>query len=144
MISNTHLQQRLRTAGLRATPQRLLLMQILEGTEEHLDAEALYEQARQQDPRISLATVYRTLSALKEAGLVDQRYFAREHRREYFEAAQPEEHYHFTCLGCGRVIEFSTPLMEQVRRDLEARFGVRFNHACVCFEGFCPECAGTS
>lgn len=135
------IRQQLAQAGLRATPQRLIVLEILQEADEHLDAEAIYERARERDSRISLATVYRTLAKLKEVGLVDQRYFARDHKREYYEATGKGEHYHFTCLGCGKVIEVETPRIAQARRELSEALGLEFVHACICFEGFCPECA---
>src|SRR3990172_6705094 len=91
----------LHTAGLRLTPQRTLILSILNETDEHLDAEGIYDLARSRLPGLNLATVYRTLAVLKHMGLIEQRYFARDHRREYYEAVGKREHYHFTCLGCG-------------------------------------------
>ena len=122
------------------TPQRLLVLQILEEAEDHLDAEAIYERARERDPNVSLATVYRTLSKLKELGLVEQRYFARDHKREYYEVAGRREHYHFTCLGCGRVIEVHTSRIQQAKEEISRELGLVFTHACICFEGYCAEC----
>lgn len=135
------IRKQLAELGLRATPQRLLVLAILEDANEHLDAEGIFEEARKRDPRISLATVYRTLSKLKEVGMVEQRYFARDHKREYYETARKEEHYHFTCLGCGKVMELHTPRIAQARQELSEELGIEFTHACICFEGFCPECA---
>ena len=85
--------------------------------------------------------MYRTLNKLKEVGLVEQRYFARDHKREYYEISRKEEHYHFTCLGCGKVIEVHTPRIAQAREELAAALGLEFTHACICFEGYCPDCA---
>lgn len=136
-------RERLEAEGLRITPQRLQVLQILDEAKEHLDAEAIYLRARERDPNLSLATVYRTLSKLKEMGLVEQRYFAREHRREYYEATGREEHYHFTCLGCGQVIEVCTPRIAQARHELTEQLGLVFAHACVCFEGYCAACAAS-
>ncbi|NOX63315.1 MAG: transcriptional repressor [Chloroflexi bacterium] len=134
-------EERLRAAGQRVTAPRVLLIRLLDEAEEHLDAEELYRRARRELPSINLSTVYRNLAVLKEAGLVEQRYFARDHSREYFESAVQEEHYHFTCLSCGKVVEFETPLIAKVRVDLEAQLGVDIRHACICFEGLCAECA---
>jgi len=133
-------REALAIAGLRATPQRLLVMEILEETDDHLDADAILKRARQKDPGVSLATVYRTLGKLKKAGLVDQRYLARDHRRGYYEPTSKEEHYHFTCLGCGKIIEVHTSRIAQAREELSRELGLEFARACTCFEGYCPEC----
>ena len=66
------LTQRMENRGLRMTWQRRLLAELLEGAEEHLDAERIYERARKLDERIHRATVYRTLHTLKKHGLIDE------------------------------------------------------------------------
>lgn len=141
MISPPEPRERFHELGLRATPQRLLVLQILEEADQHLDAEAIWERARSFDPNLSLATTYRTLHTLKEMNLVAQRYFSRDHKREYYESTAKSEHYHFTCIGCGKIIELSTPRITQARRELSQELGLIFAHACICFEGYCPECA---
>lgn len=133
-------KQALRDEGLRVTSQRTLILEIIERSEGHLDAEDIYFRARQQDPKLSLSTVYRTLNLLKEMGLVEQRYFARDHSREYYESATAPEHYHFTCVACGQVVEFETPLIRRLKDDLRQKHGVDFSHACICFEGYCAKC----
>ena len=134
--------EQLRVAGHRVTPQRVLLLRLLEEANEHLDAESLYQRASAEDASISLATVYRTLAVFKKLGLVEQRYFARAHSKEYYEPTRRSEHHHFTCTNCGRVIEFSTPLIAEVSRAVSERHGLRVTHACVCFEGLCDACQG--
>ncbi len=134
---------RLHQAGLRATPQRMVVLQVLEQSSEHLDAEAIYERARQLDDSISLATVYRTLAKFKELGLVRQRYLTSDHTREYYERAGKGEHYHFHCRNCGKVLEIQTEHIQQARQELSAELGIRFTSACICFEGYCAECAAT-
>jgi Fe2+ or Zn2+ uptake regulation protein len=135
------LRDSLHAAGRRLTPQRALVLSILQESDEHLDAEAIWQAARRHDDSINLATVYRTLTVLKEMGLVEQRYFARDHKREFYEAVGKREHYHFTCIGCGKVIEVETPRIRQARRELSEALGLRFVNACICFEGYCAECA---
>lgn len=134
-------EDRLRAAGQRITAQRVLLIRLLDESDQHLDAEALYERARGEMPDINLSTVYRNLAVLKQAGLVEQRYFARDHGREYYESSAGSEHYHFTCQVCGKVVEFSTPLIARARADLQLLHGVHVRHACICFEGVCAQCA---
>jgi Fe2+ or Zn2+ uptake regulation protein len=130
----------IRETGGRMTPQRRLIIELMEGAEGHLDAEGLYHLAHERDESISLATVYRTLNVLKDAGLVQQRYFSRDHGREYYEPAQSKEHYHFTCSTCGQVTEFETALVDEITQQLEARLSMMVKHACVCFEGICQTC----
>lgn len=131
----------LRARGKRITSQRALLLHIIQESADHLDAEELYRRAKRRDPRINLTTVYRTLNLLKEFRLIEPSYLTHDHHREQFEAKSEVEHYHFTCIQCGKVIEFESPLIEQLRREVRGKFGVEFTHGCLCFEGYCAECA---
>ena len=134
-------RQRLRAEGLRVTPQRLLVLRILEEAERRLNADDIYARAREHHPHLSLSTVYRTLSKLKRMGLVAQRYLTRAHKRAYYEATSKGEHYHFACLGCGRIIELKSPRLVRVSDELAEQVGLVFTHVCACFEGYCAECA---
>ncbi len=126
-------------SGGRFTTQRRQIIELLDQAGGHLDAESLYQLAHDRDETVSLATVYRTLNVLKEAGLLKQRYLSSEHDRMVFEASD-KEHYHFTCSSCHAVIEFETDSIEQVKQAVERAFGVRIDHACLCFEGVCEMC----
>ncbi len=141
MPINPEVRQRLKEKGLRATPQRLLVLQILEDAVGHMYAEQIWKRAQEHDENLSLATVYRALNTLKEQDLVEQRYFARDHKREYFETPTRGEHYHFTCLDCGEVTVLQSSRINQARQELSAEHSLVFTHACVCFEGYCARCA---
>lgn len=134
------LNETLHASGKRMTRQRALVLEILEASDDHLDATAIWNQAHRLDESINLATVYRTLSVLKEMSLVHQRYFSRDHKREVYEASHKPEHFHFTCMSCGSVIEFQTRHISRARQDLSDAYGVTVTHACVCFEGYCSDC----
>ena len=128
----------IRTHGRRLTRQRKLVLEILEGSQEHLDAADLYQQAKARDSNISLATVYRTLTLLKEAGLVQEHQLGENHA--HFETTQPTPHYHFTCLKCGRVIEFEAPQVMDVARKLSESKGMQITNMRLLFSGYCSEC----
>src|SRR3970040_179394 len=141
MTSHAETLATLRATGHRITPQRQIVLEVVETSAEHLDAEAIYQRAREKDPNISLATVYRTLTVLKDRGLIEQRYLARNHAREHYEPVGAPEHYHFTCLGCRKVIEFQSPRVPQMTTELHRDLGVEVAHACICLEGYCQTCA---
>ena len=65
--------------GKRVTGQRRLLLNLIQEAEGHLDADELYRQAKEREPKISLATVYRTLRLFKDLGLIEERHFVEEH-----------------------------------------------------------------
>lgn len=136
--SSDHLRDEFRAAGRRLTSQRWLILEILEESNEHLDAEALYDRARGCDPDISLGTVYRTLAVLKEMGLVEEHRLGEEHG--HFEVVRDAPHYHFICLDCGKVIDFDTPVMAQIERDLSKQEHVQVTDAHLRLSGYCARC----
>ena len=136
--SGKSLQDALRSAGRRLTSQRRLILQVLEESDGHLDADALYDRVRARAPEVSLATVYRTLAVLREIGLVEEHRLGEDHG--HYEAVRQEPHYHFTCLRCGKVIEFDTPLVAQIEQKLCEREGVRVTGAHLHISGYCAQC----
>jgi Fe2+ or Zn2+ uptake regulation protein len=130
------------TTGRRMTSQRRLLLEVLTECDDHLDAEGIYAQAKERDPNISLATVYRTLKVLKEAGIIQERMLDREAQKHHYEMAA-KAHYHFTCLECGRVIEFVSPLIEQASYELAQELKLEVVHTRVHLDGYCPDCKET-
>lgn len=133
-----NLGQRLQDAGERLTPQRRLIARILEEQGGHLSAEAIHRLARRQHPRLSLATIYRTLRLLKEAELVHE--LRLDGEGCHYEIARKEPHQHMVCLNCGKVIEFTCSHCSQVHRNLADRFGFHITGARVELLGYCAEC----
>jgi len=126
-----------RKLSRRSTEQRELIRQILQHADEHLDADKIYEQARQRSPSISLSTVYRNLQLFKEMGLVEEHQFG---SRRYYETAPRAKHHHLVCLGCGRVFEFKCPSTERLKSRIGKEEGFRVTEAEVRLAGYCPEC----
>jgi Fur family ferric uptake transcriptional regulator len=125
--------------GRRVTNQRQLLLEVLTESQEHLDAEEIYALAKERDPNISLATVYRTLKVLKQVGVVQERRLELEGQKLRYELAA-KAHYHFTCLGCGRVVEFESPPIERASRELAEQLGLELVQTRVYLDGYCPDC----
>ena len=120
------------------TAHRQLLLCLIHDAHGHIDAKELYRRATREDESISLATVYRNLRLFKELGLVDERRLGQV--RCYYEIKQTPEHQHLVCRGCGKIIEFESPLIrklvDKVQRD--HRFNV--TKAELCLEGYCEKC----
>ena len=133
-----HLRDVFRAAGRRLTSHRCLILEVLEESDAHLDADALHDQVKLRDSNVSLATVYRTLAVFKDMGLVEEHRLGEE--RSHYEAVRDGPHYHFTCRGCGRVIEFDTPLVAQIKQELCEREGVRVTGAHLHLSGYCARC----
>ena len=123
----------------RTTEQRQLIIEILQKSDVHLDAEEIYQQARKRSPRISLSTVYRNLQALKELGLVEVHQFG---SRRHYESTSQAEHHHLICLGCGRVFEFRCPSADKLKSSISKEEGFKVTEAEVYLVGYCLECQG--
>jgi Fe2+ or Zn2+ uptake regulation protein len=132
------LEDALRASGRRSTIQRRLILEVLAEGSVHLDASELHARVRERDPSISLATVYRTLAVLKEIGLVEEHRLGQDHG--LYEAIHDEPHYHFTCLRCGKVIEFDTPLVERIEQELSEREGIGVARTHLLVSGYCAQC----
>jgi Fur family transcriptional regulator, ferric uptake regulator len=130
-----------RQNGVRLTRQRSILLELIEKSGEHLDAERLYQLAREVDPKLNRVTVYRTLKILKDGGLVDEldlmHYGGDQH---YYETRRKQEHAHVVCLGCGKVEEFFGEQLQKLRGQIEADFGFQILSARTEVGGYCPHC----
>src|SRR3954462_11388435 len=114
----------LKEKGVRLTRQRELLLELIDKSGEHLDADRLFELAKQRDPKLNRVTVYRTLKMLKEGGLVDELDLMHQSGDQHFyETRLKQEHAHVVCLRCGKVEEFFGEPLAKLRRQVEAHFG---------------------
>lgn len=109
--------------GLRMTDQRRVVARVIESAADHPDVEELYARAAKEDPRISLATVYRTVKLLQEAGILDKLEFG--DGRARYEDAERDHHDHLIDVNSGRVIEFVDPDIEELQERIAARLGYR-------------------
>ena len=115
--------ERCEAAGLRMTGQRRVIAAVLEEAEDHPDVEELYARASGRDPRISLATVYRTVKLFEESGILDKVDFG--DGRARYEDAERAHHDHLIDLKTGEVIEFVDPEIEALQEKIADRLGYR-------------------
>jgi Fur family ferric uptake transcriptional regulator len=80
------------------------------------------------------------MAVLKELGLVEEHHLGQE--RGYYETVHDNPHYHFTCLHCGKVIEFDTPLVARMEQELCEREGIGVIHTYLHMSGHCGRCRG--
>jgi Fur family ferric uptake transcriptional regulator len=109
--------------GLRITEQRRIIARVLSGSTDHPDVEALHARASAEDPRISIATVYRTVRLFEEAGILDRHDFG--DGRSRYEAAPEAHHDHLIDVESGKVIEFVDPELEALQRQIAEKLGYR-------------------
>jgi len=133
--------QTLQKRGIRLTRQRQILLELIEKSGEHLDAETLFKLASARDPKINRVTVYRTIKMLKAGGLVDEldlMHFGGD--QHYYETRKKQEHAHIICLRCGRVEEFYGDALTRLRRQVETTFGFQILIARTEIGGYCSHC----
>jgi Fur family ferric uptake transcriptional regulator len=133
---------RLRQRGLRWTPQRRTLVEVLARSAGHMTGAEVVERCRAVDPETTPSTVYRTLDVLEELGLV--RHAHGVDGREEFHVRPGPDHGHLHCPDCGRAWEIGADelgqLVEQLRRD--RGFEVDLSHVTVA--GRCADCRGAA
>src|SRR5919106_3044720 len=131
----------LKQRGVRLTRQRQILLELIDKSGQHLDAEKLYHLAKEQDPKLNRVTVYRTLKMLKEGGLVDELDLMHvEGDQHYYETRMKQEHAHVICLRCGKVEEFFGEPLQKLRRQIEQHFGFQIVLARTEVGGYCSHC----
>jgi len=109
--------------GLRMTGQRRVIARAIEQSSDHPDVEELHRRAAAIDPRISIATVYRTVKLLEDFSIIERHDF-RDGRSRY-EAAPDDHHDHLIDLKSGRVVEFASAEIERLQEDIARKLGYR-------------------
>ena len=113
--------QRCTQSGLRMTEQRRTVAQVLETSQDHPDVEELYARASKLDPRISIATVYRSVKLFEESGILEKLEFG--DGRARYEDADRDHHDHLIDMQSGKVIEFIDPEIEALQEKIAQRLG---------------------
>ncbi len=116
----TILEQRCIEAGLKMTGQRRIILRVLHESDDHPSVDTVYQRARDIDPTISIATVYRTLHLLDEKNLVQRHDFNESYAR--FEV-NLEHHHHMIDLETGEVVEFQDEELERVKLRIAETLG---------------------
>lgn len=125
--------------GVRWTSQRQVIVEQFLLAGEHMTAEQLHQRAREVDPAIGPATVYRTLNLLIECGVAQRGRFGG--GSAVFEPSLNRAHHdHLICLACGLVVEFEDPAIERRQRLIARRHGFLLRHHRLEMFGLCPRC----
>ncbi len=122
MTTDTILK-RCEKAGLRMTGQRRVIAEVLEGWFDHPDVEEIYKSASKVDPKISLATVYRTVKLFEETNILERHEFG--DGRSRYEDAERDHHDHLFNVQTGEVIEFCDPEIETLQEKIAAKLGYK-------------------
>jgi Fur family ferric uptake transcriptional regulator len=116
----------LSTNGIRITSQRRALLQVLLEADDHPDVPELFRRAKIVDGSISLATIYRNLSVLEQAGIVERHSFEGIGAR--FEPSRSDHHDHIVDLETGEVVEFQSEDIEKLQMAIARNLGYDLIH----------------
>ena len=117
------ISERCKSVGISMTGQRRLIITVLENSRDHPDVETLFERANKIDNKVSIATVYRTVKILKNAGILEKLDFS--DGRSRFEDAVRKHHDHLIDLDTGKVIEFIDEEIERIQKKIAKKLGYK-------------------
>ena len=137
-VSWDEVRERLHERGLRWTPQRRLLVEVLADTDGHITGSELVERCRAQDPEVTPSTVYRTLDVLEDVGLI--RHAHGLDGREEFHVRPAREHGHLHCTVCHGAWEIGAEDVTSLVDDFETARGFKVDLGHLSVVGVCRDC----
>lgn len=129
--------QKLKTSGVRMTPQRHAILSFLFSTMDHPTADEIYRALEGRFPNMSVATVYNNLRLFKESGLVRELNYGDSSSR--FDA-NVSDHYHIICTKCQKMMDFDYPELKKVEEVAAETTGFKIENHRMEIYGLCPDC----
>ncbi len=136
-MSMIGLSQKLRNAGYKLTPARLAVVEVLENNPEHLSHGQILEEGQKLYPKLSRATVYRTMDLLVELKLVRPLYL-NDPTQRFVSAAGG--HHHLVCTNCNATFEFDHCTVDQLAHELASQYNFQIRNHLLEFQGLCATC----
>jgi Fur family ferric uptake transcriptional regulator len=131
------LAQQLKSAGYKLTLPRLAVVKVLESYPEHLSHNQILIEGQKIYPKLSRATVYRTMELLVELGLLRPLYL---HDPTQRFVSATGGHHHLVCTNCGATIEFDYCSADQLAQELSAKYKFQIQSHLLEFQGVCRDC----
>jgi Fur family ferric uptake transcriptional regulator len=127
----------LKARGLKLTPQRRLIVDVIHEARGHLTAEEIIKDVQVKMPGVNKSTIYRTLELLENAGCVYKSELGNEFIYHHDEEGH---HHHLVCSRCGKTVDCDENIFTQVQRSLKSKynFSVDFRH--MVMTGVCEKC----
>ena len=143
MPCGERLAREMKRRGQRITPQRALILETIAHMERHVSPQEVYEQARLRLPGLHLATVYRALEGLQQAGLVDP-FHAGPGQARFALSHEDHPHGHLVCVRCGRTEDFDPGMAQGLADQVADRHGYRVSLSHLTLRGLCSKCRALS
>src|SRR3984893_15005581 len=125
----------LRKKGYRLTPQRHMILSVIQEADGHLSVDQITERVQKRNPYVSLSTVYRTLELLRELGLVRENRLPGE--QPHYEAAEGQAHHHLVCRQCRTTIHLDDALLGNLHEQLQAQYQFHDLSLDLVAAGYC-------
>jgi Fur family peroxide stress response transcriptional regulator len=129
---------KLKSRDFRITPQRLAVLRILASSEGHPTVDEIYKEVKAAFPTTSLATVYKTISLLKELNEVLELGFPDGSNR--YDGNNPVPHPHAICMKCKKIMDPALMSIEELSEEMSRKTGYKILHHRLDFFGLCPDC----
>lgn len=131
---------KLKGRDFRLTPQRLAILSILAGSENHPSVEEIYTEVRRKFPTTSIATVYKTIALLKELNEVLELGFPDGSNR--YDGNKPYPHPHAICVKCKKIMDPEISSVDKLSEEMKQKTGYLLSYHRLDFFGLCLECQG--
>lgn len=128
----------LRKQGYRLTPQRHMILSVIQEANEHLSVDQITERVQERNPYVSLSTIYRTLELLRKLGLIRESHLPGE--QPHYEAAQGHSHHHLICRRCRHTIHLDEMLLGNLREQLQEDYHFHNLTLDLVAAGYCSSC----
>jgi Fur family transcriptional regulator, ferric uptake regulator len=130
----------LKEKGLKLTPQRRLIVEIIHDAAEHLTAEDIISCVQKKMPGVNKSTIYRTLDILEETGCV---YKSKNLDQIIYHHDEEGHHHHLVCRNCGKTISCNENIFSTVEKALSEKYGFQVSFKHIVISGQCGDCKKT-
>jgi Fur family transcriptional regulator, ferric uptake regulator len=127
----------LKQKGLKLTPQRRLIVDVIHDAHQHISAEDIIGYVQKRMPGVNKSTIYRTLEILEQAGCV---YKSESNDHFIYHHAEEGHHHHLVCTRCGKTVECAENLFNPVEQSLFKNYHFTADFTHVVINGLCDTC----
>jgi Fur family ferric uptake transcriptional regulator len=138
MTAHPTIGESLRNEGYRLTPQRMMILSIIEDSVSHISAEEIHRKVRENYPFVNISTIYRTLNLLKKLRLISETDMGEGYGR--YELLERHRHHHLVCRRCGESFAFEHELLKPLQLRLLEDYGFAADVDHFAIFGLCQRC----